>query len=226
MEQIPNYLNIFFGLTTLFTIGIFYWAANQSKFTLIILLSWMILQFIIGTTGFYTITEGIPPRFLLLVLPPFIFIGVLFSTTNGRLFIDGLNLRILTMLHIVRIPVELVLYGLYVYKAVPELMTFEGRNYDIVSGLTVPIIYYLGFVKKRFNTRLLLIWNFICLGLLFNIVVHAVLSAPFPFQQLAFDQPNIAVLHAPFNGLPSCVVPLVLLSHLTAIRQLLRSKAT
>ena len=181
MEQIPNYLNIFFGLTTLFTIGIFYWAANHSKFTLIILLSWMILQFIIGTTGFYTITEGIPPRFLLLVLPPFIFIGVLFSTTNGRLFIDGLNLRILTMLHIVRIPVELVLYGLYVYKAVPELMTFEGRNYDIVSGLTVPIIYYLGFVKKRFNTRLLLIWNFICLGLLFNIVVHAVLSAPFPF---------------------------------------------
>ncbi|MCI1265293.1 MAG: hypothetical protein LKG19_01890 [Saprospiraceae bacterium] len=226
MEQIPNYLNIFFGLTTLFTIGIFYWAANQSKFTLIILLSWMILQFIIGTTGFYTITEGIPPRFLLLVLPPFIFIGVLFSTTNGRLFIDGLNLRILTMLHIVRIPVELVLYGLYVYKAVPELMTFEGRNYDIVSGLTVPIIYYLGFVKKQFNTRLLLIWNFICLGLLFNIVVHAVLSAPFPFQQLAFDQPNIAVLHAPFNGLPSCVVPLVLLSHLAAIRQLLRSKAT
>ena len=226
MEQIPNYLNIFFGLTTLFTIGIFYWAANHSKFTLIILLSWMILQFIIGTTGFYTITEGIPPRFLLLVLPPFIFIGVLFSTTNGRLFIDGLNLRILTMLHIVRIPVELVLYGLYVYKAVPELMTFEGRNYDIVSGLTVPIIYYLGFVKKRFNTRLLLIWNFICLGLLFNIVVHAVLSAPFPFQQLAFDQPNIAVLHAPFNGLPSCVVPLVLLSHLAAIRQLLRSKAT
>lgn len=226
MEQIPNYLNIFFGLTTLFTIGIFYWAANQSKFTLIILLSWMILQFIIGTTGFYTITEGIPPRFLLLVLPPFIFIGVLFSTTNGRLFIDGLNLRILTMLHIVRIPVEPVLYGLYVYKAVPELMTFEGRNYDIVSGLTVPIIYYLGFVKKQFNTRLLLIWNFICLGLLFNIVVHAVLSAPFPFQQLAFDQPNIAVLHAPFNGLPSCVVPLVLLSHLAAIRQLLRSKAT
>jgi hypothetical protein len=33
-------------------------------------------------------------------------------------------------------------------------------------------------------------------------------------------------LHAPFNGLPSCVVPLVLLSHLAAIRQLLRSKAT
>jgi hypothetical protein len=42
----------------------------------------------------------------------------------------------------------------------------------------------------------------------------------FPFQQFAFDQPNIAVLYFPFIWLPSCVVPLVLLSHLAAIRQL------
>lgn len=224
MEQIPNYLNIFFGLTTLFTIGIFYWAANQSKFTLIILLSWLILQFIIGITGFYTITEGFPPRFLLLILPPFIFIIGLFSTTKGLLFVDRLNIRTLTMLHVVRIPVEFVLYGLYVYKAVPELMTFEGRNYDIISGLTAPIIYYLGFVKKQLNTKILLIWNFICLGLLFNIVVHAVLSAPFPFQLFAFEQPNIAVLYVPFNWLPSCIVPLVFLSHLASIRLLFNNK--
>ncbi len=224
MEQIPNYLNIFFGLTTLFTIGIFYWAANQSKFTLIILLSWLILQFIIGTTGFYTITEGFPPRFLLLILPPFIFIIGLFSTTKGLLFVDCLNIRTLTMLHVVRIPVEFVLYGLYVYKAVPELMTFEGRNYDIISGLTAPIIYYLGFVKKQLNTKILLIWNFICLGLLFNIVVHAVLSAPFPFQLFAFEQPNIAFLYVPFNWLPSCIVPLVFLSHLASIRLLFNNK--
>ena len=128
------------------------------------------------------------------------------------------------MLHVVRIPVEFVLYGLYVYKAVPELMTFEGRNYDIISGLTAPIIYYLGFVKKQLNTKILLIWNFICLGLLFNIVVHAVLSAPFPFQLFAFEQPNIAFLYVPFNWLPSCIVPLVFLSHLASIRLLFNNK--
>jgi hypothetical protein len=60
----------------------------------------------------------------------------------------------------------------------------------------------------------------ICLGLLINIVSNAILSAPFPFQQFAFDQPNIAVLYFPFIWLPCCVVPLVLLSHLAAIRQL------
>lgn len=100
-------------------------------------------------------------------------------------------------------------------------MTFEGRNFDILSGLTAPVVYYFGFIKKGLNKKLILVWNLICLGLLINIVAIAVLSAPFPFQKFAFDQPDIAVLYFPFNWLPCCVVPLVLFSHLATIRQLL-----
>ena len=105
-------------------------------------------------------------------------------------------------------------------------MTFEGRNFDILSGLTAPIVYFFGFIKKQLNKTILLLWNFICLGLLINIVFIAVLSAPFPFQKFAFDQPNIAVLYFPFTWLPACVVPLVLLSHLATIRQLLKKGKT
>lgn len=105
-----------------------------------------------------------------------------------------------------------------------SLQTFEGRNFDIISGLTAPAIFYFGFIKNQIDKKLILVWNFICLGLLINIVVNAVLSAPFPFQKFAFDQPNIAVLYFPFNWLPSCVVPLVLLSHLATIRQLLNEE--
>ena len=103
-------------------------------------------------------------------------------------------------------------------------MTFEGRNFDIVSGITAPIIFYFFFVKKSWRVSLLLAWNFICLGLLLNIVVNAALSAPFAFQQFAFDQPNIAVLHFPFVWLPSFIVVIVLLSHLAAIRKLVKLK--
>jgi hypothetical protein len=117
--------------------------------------------------------------------------------------------------------VEIVLFFLFTYKTVPELMTFEGRNFDILSGITAPVIFYFAFIRQQLNRQILLIWNFICLGLLVNIVTNAILSAPFPFQQFAFDQPNIAVLYFPFIWLPCCVVPLVLLSHLAAIRQLL-----
>jgi hypothetical protein len=73
---------------------------------------------------------------------------------------------------------------------------------------------------------LLIAWNLLCLGLLINIVTLAVLSAPFPFQQLAFDQPNIAVLFFPFIWLPAFVVPAVLFAHLVCLRQLFRNKTT
>ncbi|MBK8487818.1 MAG: hypothetical protein IPL48_08530 [Bacteroidetes bacterium] len=221
MENLPIYISIVFGLTTILTVGIFYKATNYSKSTLIILLSWLALQTAIGLSGFYTMTETIPPRFILLVLPPLLLIILLFTTSRGKQYIDSLNAKTLTILHIIRIPVEIVLFWLFVNKAVPELMTFEGRNFDILSGLTAPIIFYFGFIRKNLNRKIILIWNVISLGLLINIVVNAVLSAPFPFQKFAFDQPNIAILYFPFNWLPSCVVPLVLLSHLATIRQLL-----
>ena len=221
MENLPPYISIVFGLTTLLTVGLFYKAANRSNTTLIMLFAWLALQAYIGLSGFYTITDSIPPRFILLVLPPLLFIIGLFTTSKGRQYIDSLDVKTLTILHTIRITVEIVLFWLFVHKTVPGLMTFEGRNFDILSGLTAPVIFYFGFIKKQTGKKVILLWNFICLGLLINIVVNAVLSAPFPFQKFAFDQPNIAVLYFPFNWLPSCVVPLVLLAHLAAIRQLL-----
>ena len=223
MEHLPAYISIVFGLTTLVTVGLFYKAAHYSKTTLLIIFTWLALQAVIGLSGFYTVTDTIPPRFMLLILPPVLLITLLFTTSKGKQFVDSLNTKSLTILHTIRIPVEIVLFWLFVHKTVPELMTFEGRNFDILSGLTAPFIYYFAFVRNIFDRKIILTWNFICLGLLINIVANAIMSAPFPFQQFAFDQPNVAVLYFPFIWLPCCVVPLVLLSHLAAIRQLLKA---
>jgi hypothetical protein len=222
MENLPLYISLVFGLTTILTVGIFYRAAHSSKIALFILLLWLVVQTIIGLSGFYTVTNTIPPRFLLMVLPPLFFIITLFATAKGKQYIDRLDVKTLTILHTIRIPVEIVLFWLFLQKTIPGLMTFEGRNLDILSGLSAPVIYYFGFVKKRLDKKVILLWNFICLGLLLNIVVNAVLSAPFPFQQFAFNQPNIAILYFPFNWLPACVVPLVLFSHLATIRYFFR----
>lgn len=205
------------------TVLLFYRAARYSKTVLRILTVWLVVQGIIALTGFYTFTDTLPPRFILLAGPALLLIVLLFCTRQGRAFIDGLDLQTLTLLHIIRIPVELVLFWLFFFGVVPELMTFEGRNFDILSGLTAPVVFYFVFIKNKLGKKTLLVWNFICLGLLFNIVIHAVLSAPSPFQKMAFDQPNVAVLYFPFVWLPCCVVPLVLLSHLAAIRQLIKN---
>lgn len=220
MEHVPTALAFAFGFITLLAVAIFCRAARYSGRTLAVLAAWLGLQGLVALRGFYTVAGSLPPRPLALVAPPVLLMGLLFGTARGRRYLDGLHLPTLTLLHLVRIPVELVLYGLYVHQAVPELMTFAGRNWDILSGLSAPVVYYLVLRQKTLGAGWLLGWNFVALGLLLNIVTNALLAAPTPFQRFAFEQPNVAILHFPFNWLPAVVVPLVLLAHLAAIRQL------
>ncbi len=134
---------------------------------------------------------------------------------------DNLDLKWLTLLHCIRVPVELVLYFVFLKGLVPDLMTFEGYNFDILSGLSAPILYNLVFVNKKVGLNGLLLWNIVCLGLLLNILTIAVLSAQTPFQKMAFDQPNIGVTYFPLVWLPTVIVPIVFLSHLASIGQIL-----
>lgn len=225
MENIPFYIPLLFAATTAFAVYLFYRAANRSKKVLAAITGWLLLQAVIGLTGFYTVTNSRPPHFLFLTFPPLLFILSLFITRKGRQWLDSLNIKTLTLLHVVRIPVEIVLFLLFTYKTIPSLMTFEGRNFDIISGLSAPLIYLLCFSKHKTRRPALLVWNLVCLGLLINIVTIAVLSAPLPFQQLSFEQPNRAILYFPYIWLPGFVVPVVLLSHLAVMRQLLYKQA-
>ncbi|HEY4935486.1 MAG TPA: hypothetical protein VII44_02840 [Puia sp.] len=221
MENLPLYTGIVFIITTGLTILLFYRAANYSFTALLIVSAWLVLQALLSLSSFYEITDTIPPRGILFIIPPLLFIIALFVSAGGRRFIDQLNPGSITLLHTIRIPVEIVLYCLFLDKQVPKLMTFAGGNFDIISGLTAPLVFYLGFIKKVIGRKIILLWNLVCLGLLMSIILHAMFSVPSPFQKFAFDQPNIAILHFPYAWLPSCIVPIVLFSHLTMIRNLL-----
>jgi hypothetical protein len=224
MNNLPVVISILFVIITLLTVWQFYNAANKSKTVIVCLSVWLVLQAIIGLSGFYQVTQTFPPRFVLLIGPGLLFSILLLLTNWGRSFVDSLNIQKLTLLHTLRIPVEITLYFVCIAKLIPGLMTFEGNNYDIISGLSAPVIFYLVFVRKKLNNNALLVWNFGCLGLLINVLIIAILSAQTPFQQLAFDQPNIGVTFFPFVWLPAVVVPIVFLSHLAAIRQLILAR--
>lgn len=221
MTQTPFWLELLFGLTTLFSLFLLLRSTSKTKPVLLIILLWLAITGAAALSGFTQITS-LPPGMLFLALIAFTGIALLFATKKGRNFIDRLDPAKLTLVHTVRIPVEIVLFLLFTFGTIPELMTFEGRNLDILSGLSAPLIYYFGYRKKSISPKLLIVWNFICIGLLANIVTHAILAAPFPFQQLAFDQPNRAVLYFPFVWLPVFIVPLVLFAHLVCLRNLFR----
>lgn len=235
IDNLPTYISLTFGLTTLITLQLFIWTIKKSNSELtrkkatpifIGLTIWLTIQAVLTFKNIYNSeTNSFPPKIMLIgILPTILTIIFLFTTSKGRQFIDSLPLKNLTYLNIVRIPVEIILLWLFLNKAIPELMTFEGRNFDIIAGITAPIIAYFGLTKNKLNRQTILIWNFICLGLLINIVVNALFSAPSPIQKFAFDQPNIAILNFPFSWLPTFIVPIVLFGHLTSIKQLLKQK--
>jgi len=224
MDQLPALTGIFFVLTTALTILLFHGASFFSKTVLRVILIWLGFQTVITVTGFYQVKEFITLHFLVQIVPAFLFIVVLFRTSKGQLFLDSLDLPTLTLLHIIRIPIELVLFWLFFYDNNPAISIFEIRNLDFLAGLTAPIMMYLVFIKNTWGKKTLLIWNFVGLALLMNAVVYGVLSAPLPYAYVDSHQTNLAVFYFPFIWMSCCIVPLVLLSHLAAIRLILQSE--
>ena len=151
LQSIPLYMTIGFIITTLFTLIFLYnlirnsCLESQKTGIFVGMAIWMALQGYLSYIGFYSQhLDTMPPRFIFVLGPPLLLMLLLFLTPWGRKFIDSLSLSTLTYLHVIRIPVELVLFGLFIYKAIPELMTFEGRNFDILAGITAPLVAYLG----------------------------------------------------------------------------------
>ncbi len=230
IENLPGYISIIFILTTSSAVGFLFYALRQKtsntlvpKILLFLIPLWLLLQATLAFTGFYLKTDAFPPRiFAFAVFPAFLFIILLFIFTRGD-FVNQLSLKILTLLSVIRIPVELVLFWLFQHNQVPQIMTFEGRNPDILSGISALLVYWLAFRDGKVNRTILLIWNIFAFSLLVNIVTNAALSVPSPIQQFAFEQPNRAVLYFPFIWLPSVVVPIVMFSHLAAFWHLLKT---
>lgn len=228
MLDLPIHIPIAFILVTLLTLGLFHWtmlhSAYRTKAPLITsaLSVWLIIQGILAYNGFYYTNPGtIPPPFLLAILPGFITMFIVFNTKTGKDFIDNLPFRQMTYLSIIRIPVEIILYWLFLESVIPELMSFSGRNFDILAGITAPFVAYFATQKGHLNRTLLWIWNIGGLLLLVNIIFHGVLSSPIFIQQFAFDQPNIALMYFPFIWLGVFVAAVPLFLHFVAIRKLL-----
>ncbi len=219
MSTAPYYVSILFITITIVTVLWFYLASKSTNF-LVIAGIWITLLTALGLNKVFLDTE-FPPKLFLAFAPTLVAMLVLFNTKKGKIFIDQINLETITYLSVIRIPVEIVLALLYHFGLISIWQTFEGSNWDILSGISAPIVAYLVFRKKSLGKKGLLIWNFVCLGLLLNVVITSVLAIPGPMQQISFDQPNIGILYYPFCLLPGVVVPIVLLSHFTAIRQLL-----
>ncbi len=148
LAEIPNSISLLFGIIVIISIFWFYKASHSTN-ALILLTVWAILMTAVGLSGFLPDFETMPPRFLVGVVPPVLLIFFLFITRKGKAFIDQINLSSITYFSVIRIPVEITLALLYHHSAVSILQTFEGANFDILSGMTASVVAYLVFTKKK-----------------------------------------------------------------------------
>lgn len=210
-------LEIIFLIITLFMVAGLIIISSFHKKVFILTAIWLTFIGFLSYHNFFKETNSLPPRFLLVIIPSIIWVVLTFKWINFK----TIRLEWLIAIHIIRIPVELVLHRLYTDNLIPKLMTYEGWNFDIISGISATLIFLIMIVRKKpLSIIFLKIWNWCALMLLTIIVGSALLSAPTPIQLLALDQPNIAVLQFPFTWLPAFVVPVVLLSHLLIFKKL------
>jgi hypothetical protein len=228
IENLSPFINWAFALVTILTVVFYLYAVREkTRQNAFLLITAGVLVFLLGIhaslafNGFYLV-KTVPSRFFLALFPTILILLILWFSFARHEF-STKSLRILTLLSVIRLPVEIILLELYRAGQVPQLMTFEGRNLDILSGLTAPVIAWLGFRGDRANRPLLIGWNLLALGLLLNILINAILSLETPFQQFAFDQPNRGVLYFPFIWLPAIIVPIVFVSHIISLWSLVKN---
>lgn len=217
MERLPIYVFVIFVTAVLLAVYFFSKASN-SRMPLVLIPVWMALTGLLAWFGFFEETQVLPPRFFVVVLPPLLLLVVLNLTQNGVKWLNRFDLNLLTKIQVFRLFMELTLYWLFLHELAPELMTFKGRNFDIIPALSAILIYYVVLKRKNINYKFLMYWNIISLSILIFTVFNGVLSAPGPFQQFAFEQPNKGILYFPFIWLPAVAVPIAYYSHIISMR--------
>jgi hypothetical protein len=199
------------------------WPAAQRQkcfgFTTLAILGWLGLLAILANQGFFAQFQVVPPRFAVAVVPAFITVAVLANLKSVKYLLTLIPAAWPVYLQTFRVLMEIILWMLFMVAVIPKQMTFEGLNFDILVGLTAPPAGYY-FLSRRISRGGGLLWNLAGLGLLLNIVVISVLSAPVPFRVFTNEPANTVVAYMPFIWLPGFVVPVALALHVFSIKQL------
>lgn len=188
-----------------------------SRGLLIGFFGWSILIAVVSLTGFTTNFEMFPFNITPFVILPLVLTLALLFTKGLRELLEHLPLKVLTQLQVFRVFVELILWLLFIQNLIPVQMTFEGYNWDVLTGITSLLA-----TRYLLNSNGgLIAWNLFGLILLVNIVTIAILSMPTPLRVFDNEPANRIVTVFPFIYLPTLLVPLAYILHFLSLRKLL-----
>jgi hypothetical protein len=149
-------------------------------------------------------------------------VGVALSPLGGRI-VARISIAALVGYQGFRVLVELLLHRAYLEGLMPIQMSYSGRNFDVVSGVTA-ILLGAWLATGRRSRALVLAWNVLGLILLANIIGVALLSAPTPFRVFMNEPENTFITRVPYVWLPAVMVLAALMGHVLVSRWLLAQR--
>jgi len=181
--------------------------------------TWMLVTLLAAASGMLASFETFPPPVM-----PVIGLSLVLSTTLafsrlGGLIAAELPIAALVGFQAFRLPLELVLHRLSYEGVLPVQMSYDGMNFDIVTGISA-VLVALWAAFGTLPRLVLVLWNLLGLGLLLTIVTIALLSTPVPFRVFMNEPANTIITTAPFLWLPVVLVQAAWIGHLLVFRRL------
>lgn len=196
-------------------------AARRTALSVATVLGVLFMLAVVTTrTAWLSDFQATPPH-LVRFIGPHVMLALVVGAVSpyGRRLATSLPLAWLIGFQAFRIPVEWLLHEFYREGLAPIQITYLGRNFDILSGLTaIPVAWLVA--RGAAPTALIRAWNWLGVCLLGNVVGVALMSMPGPFRYF-LNEPSTAFIGGfPYVFVPTLFVPTALLGHVLVFRRL------
>jgi hypothetical protein len=182
------------------------------------LIAWLGATAALAQTGFLSDWTALPPRWPLLPLTALGTFVLLGRTRTFRRLLAEIPSWQPVALQTFRIGVELAFWRLSLEGIAPVQVTFEGRNFDGLVGLTAPVVA-AGIALGWFGPRTTIAWNLFGLAMLVNAIGTVATSTPGPLHLNRPGEPFTAIATWPVIWIPALLAPVGIFLHVVSIRQ-------
>ena len=163
---------------------------------------WLALPGLLAARGALGDFSRIPPPIAVMMLALFAAMLALAFSPLGTRLVEHAPLHALIGYQVFRVPLEFWLQAMHARGLIPEQMTWSGRNFDVVSGITALVVASLAW-RGRASRRLVWAWNWLGFALLLNIGWIAVHSLPTPLRTFVDEPPLVLPTTFPYVWLPA-----------------------
>lgn len=182
------------------------------------IVAWLAGSGVLAHSGFLSAWEARPPHLVLIPLTGLVAVVLLHRSPLLARLLPVVPRHWPVAFQSFRIGVELAFWGLFAAGGAPAQVTFEGRNFDVLVGLSAPLVA-LAIRGRNLAPRAVMAWNVLGLAILSNTIVTTFTSTPGPLHLDWPGMPFTAFATWPFVWIPGFLAPLAIFLHIFSIRQ-------